>query len=180
MLLFLCVPIAEIYVLIEVGGIVGVGWTIALVVLTAVLGAAMMRMEGMATLQRIQGEMARGGLPAEGLVEGAMLLLAGALLLTPGFITDTVGFIALFRPTRVAMARWFVSRSVVRMSGGQGFRAGVGVPPGGPFGHRPGATPGNGQGHQSARQAGVGQRPGGRTGGRDVIEGEFAREDERQ
>ena len=171
LLAFLLIPIAEIYVLIEVGGIVGVGWTIALVVLTAVVGAAMMRAEGLATLQRVQNDMHQGGLPAQGLVEGAMLLLAGALLLTPGFITDTVGFIALFRPTRIALARWFVSRSVVGVMGsmgpmGAGHAGGGTARPGAGF-HSP--RPGSATGPGSARQPG-------KSG---VIEGEFSREDQR-
>jgi UPF0716 protein FxsA len=185
MLCFLCVPIAEIYVLIEVGGVVGVGWTIALVVLTAVVGAAMMRAEGIATLSRIQGEMANGGLPAEGLIEGAMLLLAGALLLTPGFITDTVGFIALFRPTRLALARWFVARSVVRMgasqpfAGGQPFGAAQPFAGAGPFAGGP-APRGSHRGDPPAGNAARGtpppaQSPRSPRGG--TIEGEFTRED---
>ena len=124
MLAFLTIPIAEIYVLITVGAMVGVGTTIALVVATAVIGAALMRREGLATLGRMQREMNQGGLPAEALIEGVMLLFAGALLLTPGFLTDAVGFIFLFRPTRLALARWFVSRSMVRMKRAGGMGAG--------------------------------------------------------
>ena len=97
-----------------------------------------------------------------------MLLFAGALLLTPGFITDAVGFIILFRPTRSALAQWFIARSAVRVQ--QGFGAG-GFGPGmqGGFGSPPGATPG-------ARGPGGPQR---RPGSGGVIEGEFTHEDKR-
>ena len=96
LLLFLAVPVAEIYVLIEVGSALGAPMTIGLVILTAVVGAALMRVEGMATIARVQKEMRTGQLPATGIVEGALLLFSGALLLTPGFLTDAFGFILVF------------------------------------------------------------------------------------
>ena len=92
---FLVVPLAEIYLLIEVGSIVGAVATIGLVVLTAVVGAALMRAQGLATLFRARSAMAKGEVPALELMEGAVILFAGALLLTPGFITDTAGFLCL-------------------------------------------------------------------------------------
>jgi UPF0716 protein FxsA len=100
LLVFLLVPLGEIYVLIKVGSIVGALPTVALVVFTAVLGAALMRAQGFSTLARVQASLDRGELPATELVEGALILLAGALLLTPGFITDTVGFVCLVPPWR--------------------------------------------------------------------------------
>ena len=98
--IFLIVPIVEIYVLIEVGSRVGALTTVALVVFTAVLGAALMRQQGFATLQRVQREVASGELPALTLMEGAFILVAGALLLTPGFVTDAIGFSFLVPPWR--------------------------------------------------------------------------------
>ena len=95
LLLFICVPLAEIYVLLHVGASVGVPLTVALVVLTAVLGAALMRAQGFATLKRIQASLERSEVPAFALAEGAIILLSGALLLTPGFLTDFVGFACL-------------------------------------------------------------------------------------
>ena len=104
LVLFLTVPLAEIYVFLQVGESIGIGSTIAVVVLTAVTGAALMRAQGLATLMRVQKTMARGGLPATELLEGAFLLVAGALLLTPGFLTDTVGFLCLVP----ALRRYFI------------------------------------------------------------------------
>ena len=95
LVLFLLVPIAEIWVLIEVGSVVGAAATIGLVVLTAVVGAALMRAQGLATLFRARAAMAKGEVPALEMLEGAVILIAGALLLTPGFITDAGGFACL-------------------------------------------------------------------------------------
>ena len=100
LILFLVVPVAEIYVLIEVGSVVGAVATIGLVVLTAVVGAALMRAQGLATLFRARAAMAKGEVPALELLEGAVILIAGALLLTPGFITDATGFACLVPSVR--------------------------------------------------------------------------------
>ena len=82
LVLFLVVPLGEIYLLIEVGSIVGGAATIGLVVLTAVVGAALMRAQGLATVFRARSAMARGEVPALELMEGAVILVAGVLLLT--------------------------------------------------------------------------------------------------
>ena len=94
LLLFLVIPLVEIYLLIEVGGIIGVLPTIGLVVTTAVLGAFLMRAQGFATLAKVQDQLQRGEVPAVPLFEGALILIAGALLLTPGFFTDAFGFLS--------------------------------------------------------------------------------------
>jgi UPF0716 protein FxsA len=112
LLLFLAVPLAEIYLLIRVGGVIGAGPTVVLVVLTAVSGAFLMRMQGWRTLERVRAAMARGEVPAVELVEGALLLIAGALLLTPGFVTDSVGFALLVPPVRTALARAALARAI--------------------------------------------------------------------
>ncbi|NIR32533.1 MAG: FxsA family protein [Gammaproteobacteria bacterium] len=114
LLLFLVVPLVEIYVLIQVGSVVGALPTVLLVVLTAVLGAALMRLQGFSTLARVQASLNRGEIPATELVEGAILLVSGALLLTPGFVTDAVGFACLVPPWRTAMARWLLRRGIAR------------------------------------------------------------------
>ena len=100
LILFLVVPLAEIWVLIEVGSVVGAVATVGLVVLTAIVGAALMRTQGLAILFRARAAMAKGEVPALELLEGAVILIAGALLLTPGFITDAAGFACLFPPLR--------------------------------------------------------------------------------
>jgi len=113
LLLFLLVPLAEIYFLIVVGGWIGAFPTIVLVVLTAVLGAALARQQGLATLQRLQQSIGRGETPALEMLEGVLLLVGALLLLTPGFITDLAGFACLFPATRRWLALWAVKRMFV-------------------------------------------------------------------
>lgn len=107
-LLFLTVPLAEIYVLLEVGSILGVLPTVAAVVLTALIGAALVRAQGFSTLMRIRSSLDAGEIPAVAMLEGAFLLVAGALLLTPGFLTDSVGFAFLCPPVRRALIERFL------------------------------------------------------------------------
>jgi UPF0716 protein FxsA len=94
-LLFLVIPLVEIFFLIQVGQVIGAGWTVFFVVATAVLGAFLLRLQGFQTLHRAQSSMARGELPAMEMLEGLCLLVSGALLLTPGFVTDSFGFLLL-------------------------------------------------------------------------------------
>lgn len=112
-LLFLVVPLAEIYLLIEIGGVIGVSWTILLVVFTAVLGAWLVRIQGIAALTRVQQSLERGEVPALELMEGVCLLIAGALLLTPGFVTDAVGFACLTPALRRQAIRAFLARAAI-------------------------------------------------------------------
>ncbi len=118
LLLFLLVPLVEIWFLIVVGGIIGALPTVALVVLTALIGAALARYQGMATIGRLQATLARGEVPAIEMLEGMLLLVGALLLLTPGFFTDALGFICLLPPTRRALARWAVRRFFVMTPGG--------------------------------------------------------------
>ena len=98
------------YVLIKVGGEIGALNTIGLVVLTAVIGVALMRSQGLSTLSNMQNAMNQGKIPAMELAEGAVILLAGALLLTPGFITDTFGFLCLAPPVRRGLIRYLIAQ----------------------------------------------------------------------
>ncbi len=111
--IFLVVPIVEIYLLIQVGQVIGAGWTVLLVVLTAVVGVALLKHQGLSTLNRAQQKVDTGELPAREILEGMGLLVAGALLLTPGFFTDAVGFLLLFPPSRIYLVRAIMSRMVV-------------------------------------------------------------------
>lgn len=129
--LFFLIPLLEIYLLIEIGSVIGSFATIFMVVFTAVLGVWLLRIQGFSTLRRVQQTAAQGGIPAIEMLEGAMLLVAGALLLTPGFFTDTLGFLCLVPPLRRSMALWFFQR-IFRFP-------------------NPGA-PGRGAGEQSAQQ----------------------------
>ncbi len=114
-LVFLLVPLVEIYLLIEVGGLIGALPTVFLVVFTAVLGAFLLRMQGLSTLARVQAALARGELPAMEILEGVVLLVAGALLLTPGFFTDTLGFLVLVPSIRRTIIRAFLRRARGRL-----------------------------------------------------------------
>lgn len=116
-LLFLLVPLVEIYFLIEVGDRIGAISTIGLVVFTAVLGAMLLRLQGLATLQRTRITMAQGQLPAIEMFEGVLLVFAGALLLTPGFVTDAIGFGFLLPPLRRLLIHWFLKRSSAQFKG---------------------------------------------------------------
>jgi UPF0716 protein FxsA len=109
-LVFFLTPIVEMYLLIEVGGYIGTLPTIGLVMLTAVIGIALLRIQGLATLTRGVGRLQRGEVPAREMAEGILLAVAGALLITPGFVTDGFGFVLLFPPARAAIARWMLSR----------------------------------------------------------------------
>ncbi len=112
-LLFLVIPLVEIYLLIQVGSVIGTWSTIALVVGTALLGAVLVRSQGFSTIVRVRGQLDRGELPALEIFEGLFLLVAGALLLTPGFFTDAVGFACLTPPLRRALIRQFLSSGEV-------------------------------------------------------------------
>jgi len=104
--LFVMVPIAEISLLIRVGGSIGTFNTIVFVIFTAVLGAYLVRQQGFATLNKLQGEMNAGRMPAMQIAEGVALLFAGAVLMTPGFMTDAVGFAILVPAIRQTFISW--------------------------------------------------------------------------
>ena len=110
LLVFVLTPLIEMYILIEVGGIIGAWPTIGLVVLTAVIGVGLIRAQGFATLMRGVARLNAGELPATELVEGVMLALAGALMLTPGFVTDATGFILLTPSLRRRLAAELLRR----------------------------------------------------------------------
>ena len=109
---FLAVPIIEIYLLFQVGGIIGAGWTILIVIGTAILGASLLRQQGLATWTRLNQSIAQGQLPPTILLEGILLLLSGAFLLTPGFFTDAIGFLFLMSPVRKMFASYLLRRGM--------------------------------------------------------------------
>lgn len=113
-LVVLIIPFAEIYLLIQVGGIIGAFPTILLVVFTAVLGAWLLKQQGFATFQRFQESLAQGVMPAYEMVEGPIILVGGALLLTPGFITDIIGFACLIPQSRRAIAQFVIEHYLVQ------------------------------------------------------------------
>lgn len=105
-LLFAVIPVAEIYVLVSVGGVIGTLPTVALVLLTALAGAHLARMQGLAVMMRIRENLAQGFMPAEELLDGLLIFLAGMTLLTPGFLTDIMGLLILLPATRNIFKRW--------------------------------------------------------------------------
>lgn len=107
---FLLVPVIEIFLFIKVGGLIGAGWTIFVVIATAILGAALLRQQGLSTWQRLNQHIAMGQMPPGILVEGILLLVSGAFLLTPGFFTDGIGFLLLFPPFRKAVVAALLRR----------------------------------------------------------------------
>ena len=96
-LLFTVVPAVEFYLLIQLGTVLGAGPTVALILLTGMLGAAMARSQGAAVLQRLQAEAAQGFPSGDNIVEGLLIVVGGVLLVTPGVLTDVVG-LALIPP----------------------------------------------------------------------------------
>ena len=113
-LFFLIVPFVEIYLLLKIGSVVGVMPTIFLVVLTAVLGAWLLRHQGLATWQRFQRNLQQGEVPAFEMIEGPILLVGGALLLTPGFFTDVLGFACLIPQARRKFAQYVIEKHLIR------------------------------------------------------------------
>ena len=151
-ILFIVVPLVELYLIIEIGSMIGALWTVLLVVLTAVIGVSLLRIQGLSTLNRARNSMEMGTMPAMEMMEGMALAVGGALLITPGFLTDALGFLCLIPVTRRAMIRYLMARSVMVGSTYSGQH----------YGHHP---------HQGGPSHG-GSHSGGRT-----IEGEFQRKD---
>ena len=119
-LLFIVIPLVELYVIIAVGEEIGAFWTVILVLLTAVVGINLLRIQGMSTLMRAQRNMAQGGIPAMEMMEALAIAVAGVLLITPGFITDSIGFLLLIPATRQGIIRYIMTRSTVHTGfGGQ-------------------------------------------------------------
>lgn len=139
LILFIAMPIIEIAVLLRVGEALGWFPTLGIVVLTAILGTAMLRQQGLATLNKARQRMGAGQMPAQEMLEGVLLMVGGVLLLTPGFVTDAFGFACLLPWSRQWLAKKIAARSVVGVVGGMGSGAGFPGGPGSPSA-RPGST----------------------------------------
>ena len=120
--LLLAIPIAEIAVFIAVGGQIGILWTFALILFTAVLGSILLRIQGFQIINRLREETNAGRIPGKEIGHGAMILVAGVLLLTPGFVTDTLGFLLFFPPFRSLI--WSLVASRVKFTGPMGDSSG--------------------------------------------------------
>jgi UPF0716 protein FxsA len=118
----IAVPLLEIALFIKVGGWIGLGPTLALIVLTAVVGAVIVRQEGIGVLLRAQRQLAEGTLPVAEVFEALCLVIAGALLLTPGFFTDALGALLLLPAVRRALYRYARDRIEARVGAGAALR----------------------------------------------------------
>lgn len=103
-ILFVIVPILEIATFIQVGSLIGLGWTLASILATALIGAFLVRQQGFKALNEARQQSARNELPVTPVIHGVFILAAGLLLLTPGFVTDTIGFLFLVPTIRLAIA----------------------------------------------------------------------------
>jgi len=108
LILFIIVPVIELYILIEVGKKIGSLSVIGVIILTGILGAYLVKSQGFMILKKIQNDIDEGILPGDSLIQGAIILAGGILLLTPGFITDIVGFIFLMPFSRKVVKNYLL------------------------------------------------------------------------
>ena len=128
-LIFTSVSLLEIFVLVKVGSFLGAGPTIALVVISALIGSALVRSQGLQLISDVQARMAKGEMPGQQLIEGMMLIVTGVLLVTPGFVTDFLGLLLLQPNIRRQFAQTVLAKMSVNQMGGfssgaNGFYAG--------------------------------------------------------
>jgi UPF0716 protein FxsA len=109
-LLFLVVPLLELYVIIQVGQEIGALNTVALLLLDSLVGAWLMKREGLGVFRRLQAQLEQGAIPGKELVDAFLILFGGALMLTPGFLTDGLGMALLLPPVRVVVRRVLARR----------------------------------------------------------------------
>lgn len=109
-LLFIVVPIAELYVIFKVGDSIGWAPTLAILVADSLLGSWLMRSQGRAVWRRFQDAMQAGRIPHREVFDGVLVIFGGAFLITPGFLTDILGILLLLPPTRAAFRRWIIRR----------------------------------------------------------------------
>jgi UPF0716 protein FxsA len=113
--LFIAVPIVELYVIFQIGDLIGIWWTIALLIADSILGSMLMRSQGRTAWRRFNETLQQGRPPAREVLDGVLIIFGGALLLTPGFVTDTFGLLFLLPPTRAVFRGLLVRRFAGRM-----------------------------------------------------------------
>jgi len=118
LVLFILVPIAELYVIIQVGEAIGVLPTIALLIADSVLGSLLMRAQGRAAWRRFNAAIAEGRVPTREVLDGVLVIAGGLALLTPGFLSDVVGLLFLLPPTRALIRRFALANVATRMAAG--------------------------------------------------------------
>ncbi len=138
LLLFIALPALELALLIEIGRRIGTLETLAVIVVTGIVGAAMARSQGLRVLSRVREQLAAGEMPADSLLDGLLILIASALLVTPGVLTDAFGFLCLAPGFRSLLKREVVrrferavahGRVEVNVRGGVRFRTTLGQAP---------------------------------------------------
>ncbi len=115
--LLLVVPIVEIATFIAIGGQIGIALTLLMILVTAVIGSILLRIQGLSLIQEIQSKVASGEVPGRALGDGAMIMVAGILLLTPGFVTDGIGFLLFVPAIRTVIWSFLASRIKVGRPG---------------------------------------------------------------
>jgi UPF0716 protein FxsA len=110
LLAFTLIPVLELWLLLRIGSWLGAGATVALVVLTGVVGATLARREGVHAWSTVQAELSAGRLPGRKLLEALLVLVAGIVLVTPGVLTDALGLLLLVRPVRARLVRRLENR----------------------------------------------------------------------
>ncbi len=108
LILFVIVPVTELYILIEVGKKIGSLTTIGIIILTGIIGAYLVKGQGFMILKKIQNDLNEGIMPGDSLIQGAIVLAGGILLLTPGFVTDIIGFIFLIPVSRNIVKKYLL------------------------------------------------------------------------
>src|SRR5207247_1092286 len=141
-LLFIVVPIAEIYVIIQVGQAIGALWTILILIADSIIGARLLSWQGRRAWLKFQSALAEGRIPHREVLDGVLIIMGGAFLLTPGFITDVVGLILLLPPTRAVVRRALV-RVLLNPRRARWARVGVRTGPVGPVTAEPRSGPGS-------------------------------------
>lgn len=121
LLLFIVMPIVEMWLLITIGSYIGALSTIALVLLTALMGIGLLREQGVSTLWRGREKLQQGKIPAQEMMEGIVLAVSGALLLTPGFVTDTIGFLGLLPFSRIYLVKIILQKVTILNASAQSF-----------------------------------------------------------
>lgn len=176
---FTTMTLLEVYVLMSVGGLLGPEVTIAIIILTAFLGSYLARTQGLQTIQKLQTRLSAGEVPGQEIVEGIMLLVCGVLLVTPGFVTDALGLLVLTPQIRGRLAAGIIAQYKDRIIPQQTFTANSqGFT--GSSEHFTGRAQGfqfhAGQGESPFQQSPF-QEPPKKSGGDDVIEGDFVEVD---
>jgi UPF0716 protein FxsA len=108
LILFVIVPVTELYILIEVGKKIGSLTTIGIIILTGIIGAYLVKGQGFMILKKIQNDLNEGIMPGDSLIQGAIILVGGIFLLTPGFVTDVIGFIFLIPVSRGVVKKYLL------------------------------------------------------------------------